>query len=161
MWARKIIFLSLITSGLLAVTLLYGFLVGSTCQYSISIYVPDDDRDVLLTCYRGKVVALQTKRADDGHIISKWRVEARQLRFGQQTVYFVYSRTPLVTGVHHDDSNDRFNQISSGYNFLFYKIIRVDNEALIFQNFPRNYVHKAKIEGFLDFWDMWRQQGEQ
>lgn len=155
MWVKRIVGLSIVMSGILAVVLLYGFLVGATCQYSISIHVPDDERDVLLTCYRGKVVALQTKTAEDGRIISKWKVEARQLRFGDQTIYFVYSRIPLVTG-QNQDSNDRFNQISSGYNFLFYKIIRSnEDDVYIFQNFPRNYVHKGRIEGFIDLWDMW------
>jgi len=158
MWAKRVIFASLISSGLLAVVLLYGFLAGASCQYSVSIHVADDDRDTLLTCYRGKVVALQTKAADDGHIVSKWKVEARQLRFGDQTVYFVYSRVPLVTGEIEDNSNDRFNQISSGYNFLFYRMVRVEDEIFIFQNFPRRFVHKGKVEGFLDFWDMWDQR---
>jgi hypothetical protein len=104
------------------------------------------------------VVALQTKTAEDGHIVSKWKVEARQLRFGEQTVYFVYSRVPLITEDIENNSNDRFNQISSGYNFLFYKMVRVEDEIFIFQNFPRSFVHKGKVEGFLDFWDMWQQR---
>jgi len=61
-------------------------------------------------------------------------------------------------GTVEDNSNDRFNQISSGYNFLFYRMVRVENEIFIFQNFPRRFVHKGKVEGFLDFWDMWDQR---
>jgi|GEM_PF-2459345 len=154
MLKRKLIGISLIASGVLVSILMYGFLVGATCQYSISIHVPDDQRDVLLTCYRGKVVALQTKTAPDGRIVSKWKVEARQLRFGDQTIYFVYSRVPLITNIK-EDSNDRFNQISSAYSFLFYKMVRSNDDIYILQTFPRNYVHKGKIEGFMDFWDMW------
>lgn len=154
MLGRNVIVLSLIVMGILSSVIMYGFLVGATCQYSISIHVPDDQRDVLLTCYRGKVVALQTKTASDGSIISKWKVEARQFRFGDQTVYFVYSRVPLITNTK-EDSNDRFNQISSGYNFLFYNMVRDDDNIYVMQTFPRNYIHKGKIEGFMDFWDMW------
>ncbi|RTZ17899.1 hypothetical protein EJ063_03680 [Vibrio aquaticus] len=150
---RKLIVLSLIVTGILSSVVMYGFLVGATCQYSISLHVPEDKRDVSLTCYRGKVVALQTKTASDGRIISKWKVEARQFRFGNQAVYFVYSRVPLITNTK-EDSNDRFNQISSGYTFLFYHIVRENDGIYLLQTFPHNYIHKGKIEGFMDFWGM-------
>ncbi|MFC5077882.1 hypothetical protein VTH8203_03941 [Vibrio thalassae] len=151
-WQHIIITAALLLSAALVFLILYGFVAGSTCQYSISLHVPDDERDVFMTCYRGKVVALQTKVAQDKEIISKWKVEARQLRYGDQTIYFVYTRTPLITD-HKQDSNNRFNQISAAYKFLFYKMIRSGDEVYIFQNFPRNYIHKGKIEGSIDFWD--------
>ena len=90
---KKLVPISFITVGALFLILTYAFLNGSTCQYSINLHVPDDERDVFMTCYRGKVVALQTKQDQQGNFLSKWKVEARQLRIGEQTVYFVYSRT--------------------------------------------------------------------
>ncbi len=151
-WQHIIITAALLLSAALVFLTLYGFVAGSTCQYSISLHVPDDERDVFMTCYRGKVVALQSKVDKYDKIVSKWKVEAQQLRFGDQTIYFVYSRVPLITD-DKQDTNDRFNQISSAYNLLFYKMIRAKEDIYIFQTFPRSYIHKGKIEGFIDLWD--------
>ncbi|NOH63362.1 hypothetical protein [Vibrio sp. RE88] len=149
---KKLVPISFLTVGALFLILTYAFLNGSTCQYSINLHVPDDERDVFMTCYRGKVVALQTKQDQQGNFLSKWKVEARQLRIGEQTVYFVYSRTKLIDD-NQEDSNDHFNQISSGYRFLFYRLIRQGNDIYIFQSFPRFYIHKGQIEGKLDIWE--------
>lgn len=143
---------ALLSTSALALFVAYGFFNGSTCQYSMSLHVPDDDRDLFLTCYRGKVVALQTKQNQQGEIVSKWKVEARQLKIGQQAIYFVYSRTPLISN-NQVDENDRFNQISAGYKFLFYRLIRQGEHLYVFQAFPRHFVHNAKISGRLDMWD--------
>lgn len=132
--------------------LTYALLNGSSCRYSISLYVPDDERNVFMTCYRGKVVALQTSQDKQGRLLSKWRVEARHLRLGTQSVYFVYSRIPIAENLH-IDPNDRFNEISLGYKFLFYRMHRQDNKVYIFQMFPRYYVHEGEIDGVLDVWD--------
>lgn len=151
-FGSKLIALSLVISGILASILTYGFVVGATSHYSMSIHVPDDNRDVLVTSYRGTVVALQTKTASDGSIISQWRVEARQFRFGDQTVDFVYSRVPLITS-EKEDSNDSYNRVFSNYTFMFFKIVRSQDDVYVFNTFPRNRLHKGKIEGYLDLWD--------
>ncbi|HAS6020293.1 TPA: hypothetical protein I7234_15835 [Vibrio vulnificus] len=138
---------------LIVTGLVYAFLNGSSCRYSISLYVVEDDRYVFMTCYRGKVVALQTRQNEQGEILSKWKVEARHFRLSSQSIYFVYSRTPLVHGSQ-VDANDRFNEISSGFKLLFYNMQRSgDKDVYIFQEFPRYYVHKGTIDGVLDAWD--------
>ncbi|CAK4076563.1 hypothetical protein [Vibrio sp. 16] len=146
-----VLFSCLLTVPLLAL-FLFAFLNGSSCRYTVSLSVPDDDRDVFMTCYRGKVVALQTQKNAQGTLLSKWKVEARYFRFGDQSIYFVYSRTPLIEN-HQDSGNDRFNDISSGYKFLFYKMSRQEELVYIFQTFPRYYVHQGNIDGVLDIWD--------
>jgi len=150
--AKRMTLLTVVVLGLFASIATYAFLNGSSCQYSMTLHVPDDDRDVFLTCYRGKVVALQTKQDDKGEFLSKWKVEARQLRLGEQTIYFVYSRKLLVDD-NKQDENDHFNQISSGYKFLFYRLVRDGDDIYVFQSFPRYYVHKGTILGTLDIWE--------
>lgn len=149
---QRIFYFSLLVTSLFLLMVIYAFLNGSSCRYSLSLYVSDEDRNVFMTCYRGKVVALQTSEDKQGNLLSKWRVEARNLRIGSQTIYFVYHRTPLIVDSH-VDPNDRFNEISSGYKFLFYHMTRDEHKVYIFQTFPRYYVHQGKIDGVLDIWD--------
>jgi hypothetical protein len=150
--SKRIIGISMAITGMFVLIVLYAFLNGSSCRYSMSLFVADDDRDVFMTCYRGKVVALQTHHNAQGELLSKWKVEARHLRLGDQSVYFVYSRTSVIED-HQLDANDRFNEISSGYKFLFYKMQRKEKDIYIFQSFPRYFVHKGSIDGVLDIWD--------
>ncbi|NPD10349.1 hypothetical protein HLM86_016570 [Vibrio ostreicida] len=149
---KTFIYVSLLSFSVLILISTYSFLNGSTCNYSIDLHVPDDERDVLLTCYRGKVVVLESQQDEQGKLISKWKIEARQLRIGDQMIYFVYSRIPLINSSEYN-ATDRFNQISSGYRFLFYRFVRQGNDLYIFQAFPRYFVHKGKIEGKLGLWD--------
>jgi len=149
---NKLLYLPISMAIIFLLLLTYSFLNGSSCRYSISIYVKDDDRNVFMTCYRGKIVALQTSQDKEGNLLSKWKVEARHLRLGNQVIYFVYSRTPVIED-HKVDSNDRFNEISSGYKFLFYNMKRQGNKVYIFQTFPRYFVHEGQIDGVLDVWD--------
>lgn len=148
----KVFYFASALAALFFSLLAYAFLNGASCRYSISLYIPDEERNVFMTCYRGKVVALQTNENEQGRLLSKWRVEARHLRLGSQSVYFVYSRVPVTENLYYD-ANDRFNEISSGYKFLFYRIHRQENKVYIFQTFPRYYVHEGEIDGVLDIWD--------
>ncbi len=127
-----------------------AWLVGASCRYELSIDL--EERNTFLTCYRGKVVLLHTKKDENGQLSSKWKVEARQLKIGSQVVFFVYSRTRL-SGNGNDDYNDRYNQISDGYKFLFYYFIRKNDALYIFQEFPEPNVYQARVKGKLDFFD--------
>ncbi len=142
--------------GFIFVTLLLGLLFmafvsgtalyGATCQYQLTVVQPE--RETFLTCYRGKVVTLHSKLDAQGNYLSKWKVEARQLRFGKQVVFFVYSRVALIDDLK-ADPNDEFNQISSGYKLLFYRMEQYGSRVLIFQDFPRFNILWGDIEGRL------------
>lgn len=139
----------LLSVSIISLTVI-GFLNGTTCRYSLNI--KDNGRDTFLTCFRGKVIALHSQHDQAGNLLSKWKVEARQFRLGQQQIYFVYSREAVVDDTR-EDSNDHFNRISSGYRFLFYKFIRDKDDVYILENFPNFNIHKGTLKGKLDLWD--------
>ncbi|YCO00520.1 hypothetical protein ACB087_05635 [Vibrio sp. VNB-15] len=130
--------------------ILYAFINGATCRYSLTLKT--DERDTFLTCYRGKVVVLHSKQDAEGNLLSKWKVEARQLRIGSQMIQFVYSRDAIIDD-RKEDSNDHFNRISEGYKFLFYNTKRSGDTLYVAQSFPRYYIHVGQIDGKIDIWD--------
>lgn len=130
--------------------LAYSFINGATCRYSIQFQT--DERDTLMTCYRGKVVAMHSKQSENGEFLSKWMVEARQFKLGNQIVHFIYSRHAIVDD-HLEDSNDNFNHLTSGYWVLFYNAKRHGDTVYWFKNFTRYNVLKGSINGKLDYWD--------
>ena len=147
---RYLIGISLTLSLLLIATIAVAFLNGTTCRYSLDI--EDNGRNTFLTCFRGKIVALHSQHDEEGKLLSKWKVEARQFRLGQQQIFFVYSRKAVFDDMK-EDPNDHFNRISSGYRFLFYKFIRDGDDVYILENFPNFEVHKGTLKGKLDLWD--------
>ena len=148
---RRITVMTAITLSLLLLAMVfYAFINGTTCRYSLTLKT--NERDTFLTCYRGKVVVLHSKQDSEGNLLSKWRVEARQLMIGSQMIQFIYSREAIIDD-NKEDSNDHFNRISDGYKFLFYNTKRSGNTLYVAQNFPRYYIHVGQIEGKIDMWD--------
>lgn len=144
--------ISIFIIAILGLFMTYGVLNGASCQYTISMHIDNGNRDMFMTCYRGKVVAILSKSDEDGSILSKWQLNANQLRFGNQSIFVIQSRIPLIEGKRNDE-NDLFNQLSSGYSLMFYYIQRNKDNVYLFYTFPRYAIHKGKIEGRLDLWD--------
>ena len=141
---------TLLGAGVVLFVFIAG-LNGASCRYELS--VSTDEKETFMTCYRGKVVLLHTKRDTEGGVSSKWKVEARQLKLGSQAVFFVYGRERISGADGDDDPNDRYNQISEGYSFLFYHFIRREEKLYIFQAFPSKEIYRATLKGQLDFFD--------
>lgn len=146
------------TTTLLVILLIgYSVVNGASCRYELEVQRFDSktqmQRDSFVTCYRGKVMVLHSQMAPDGSTTSKWKVTARQLKFGKQVIFFVYDRERL-SQLTSNTANDHYNEMFSGYSTLFYHIERVGDRLFIFENFPDNNVLEGKVDGFLDFWDM-------
>lgn len=147
---RTVMSLALLLTVCIILTILYSFINGATCRYSINFKT--DERDTFMTCYRGKVVAMHSKQSEHGDLLSKWKVEARQFKLGDQVIHFIYRRDPIVDD-RLQDSNDHFNHVTSGYRVLFYNSKRHGDKVYLFKNFPRYNVHVGTINGKLDYWD--------
>lgn len=147
---RYLIGAAILLSVSIMVVTISAFLNGTTCRYSLN--VKDNGRDTFLTCSRGKVIVLHSLHDKSGNLLSKWKVEARQFRLGQQQIFFVYSREAVIDDSK-EDSNDNFNRISSGHRLLFYKFIRNKDDVYILENFPNFNIHKGTLKGKLNLWD--------
>lgn len=141
---------TVVCSGILSVIMIilisFSFINGTTCKYTLSINTTE--RETFLTCYRGKVVALHSNI--NGDLVSEWKVEARQFIFLDQLIYFVYSREMIVDD-RNEGPNDKFNRISSGYRFLFYRYEREGDDIMLMQEFPEQTIIFGKITGRLSY----------
>lgn len=147
---NKILIISILFFSITVSFLMYGLVNGSGCSYRLTNMMTSSERETFLTCYRGKVVALHYQRDKDDKLLSTWKVEGRQLVFGEQVIYIVYSRERVHGGVR-DNETDRYNRLSDGFKFLFYKFKVVGDKAYIFQIFPIKKVFTSDFKGNLSF----------
>ncbi|MEZ8860141.1 hypothetical protein [Vibrio sp. 10N.247.311.51] len=146
MMLNKLLVISLFMFSITVSFFMYGLVNGAGCSYQLTDMVTDNNRETFLSCYRGKVVALHYHREGDSKILSTWKVEGRQLVFGEQVIYLVYNRKRVQGGVD-ENTSDRYNRISEGYKMLFYKFKIVGSKVYIFQKFPSKKVLTSDFKG--------------
>lgn len=143
---NKLLIISIFAFSITVSFFMYGIVNGAGCSYQLTNVMNDNKRETFLTCYRGKVVALHYHRENDSKVLSTWKVEGRQLAFGEQVIYFVYNRKRVQGGVD-ENTTDRYNRISQGYKMLFYNFKIVDDKVYIFQKFPNKKVLTSDFKG--------------
>ena len=132
--------------------LLYGLVNGAGCRYDLSVENAEHQK-TFVTCYRGKVVVLHSLLNEQNELVSKWQVMARQMKFGKQVIYIIHDRN-RIDGGSTNNLTDRYNEIFSGYNVLFYHVERLGDRVFIFENFPENNVIEGQLEGEMDLFAM-------
>ncbi|ROO77090.1 hypothetical protein [Vibrio crassostreae] len=143
---NKLLIASILSFAIAISFFMYGIVNGAGCSYQLTNMKSDNNRETFLSCYRGKVVALHYHREADNKPLSTWKVEGRQLVYGEQVIYLVYNRERVHGGID-ENTTDRYNRISAGYNMLFYKFKVVGDKVYIFKKFPNKKVLTSDFKG--------------
>lgn len=143
---NKFLLISITLFSLSFMYLLYGIINGSGCSYSISNMQTSENRTMFSTCKRGKVVILQYHHDENDNLLSIWKIKARQIVYKNQLIFIIYDRTQVL-GKMEDNPTDIYNRLSQGYGMMFYYYNIINDKIIFMQDFPKNRVFHANING--------------